>query len=213
MDAATVNSVPFRFDLDLSSNALTLPERLKAMEADRIALEARHSAELAEARADGEAEGRAFAEAAAAKQMAEEIAGLAGRAAELLSMRDRLGERLEREACDLAYAIGCHLAETALASNPFAEIEALLKDSLGTLSDTPHLILHLPQQIAETIEPQVRSFLDEKGFSGRLIIKSNPGWTRADIRLEWSEGQLVRDRETAEAAIRETITSYFEALR
>ena len=212
MDATITDSVPFRFDLDLSANALTLQERLKAMEADQMALQAQHSTELAEARADSEAKGRASSEAAAAKQMAEEVARLSGRAAELLAMRDSLGEQLEREACDLAYTIGCHLAETALAKTPFAEVEALLKDALAALSDTPHLILYLPEQIAEAIAPQVTGFLDEKGFSGRLIIKTDPDWTLADLRLEWSEGHLVRDRSEAEAALRETITNYFEAL-
>ncbi|MEH6727111.1 MAG: hypothetical protein V7703_13195 [Hyphomicrobiales bacterium] len=203
---------PFRFDLDLSQNAMTVQERLVALEAERVALEAKHSTELAAVRKTSEAKGRESAEAIAAKKVADDVARIAKSAASLLGARDKLNHKLEHEACELAYTIGTHLAETALAKTPFAEIEALLKDTMDVLSDTPHLVLYLPLETADDIKPQLTRLLDESGFTGRLIIKSERDFNSSDVRLEWSEGQLVRDLEAAKAVLREKINHYFEAI-
>lgn len=211
MNETIVASTPFRFDLDLSANAMTVQERLAALEAERVALEAKHSAELADARKDSEAKGRASTEAVAIQKIAGDVAKIAQCAVTLLSGRDALAQKLQGEACDLAYAIGTHLAETALAKTPFAEIEALLKETMGILSDTPHLVLYLPLQTADDIKPQLNRLLDESGFSGRLIIKAEREFNSSDVRLEWSEGQLIRDLEAAKTALREKINHYFEA--
>ncbi len=205
-------TTPFRFDLDLSQNAMTVQERLAALEAERVALEAKHSTELAAVRKTSEAKGRESAEAIAAKKVADDVARIAKSAASLLGARDKLNHKLEHEACELAYTIGTHLAETALAKTPFAEIEALLKDTMDVLSDTPHLVLYLPLETADDIKPQLTRLLDESGFTGRLIIKSERDFNSSDVRLEWSEGQLVRDLEAAKAVLREKINHYFEAI-
>lgn len=211
MNEEIVVSTPFRFDLDLSENAMTLQERLNALDSKNIALEAKHATELVDARKESEAKGRESTEAVAAKKSADDVAKLVKNAAALLSARDALSQKLESEACELAFTIGTHLAETALAKTPFAEIEALLKDTMDVLSDTPHLVMYLPLQTADDIKPQLTRLLDESGFSGRLIIKAEREFTSSDVRLEWSEGQLVRDLEAAKAVLREKINQYFEA--
>lgn len=211
MNDSIVAIAPFQFDLDLSKNAMTVQERLSALEAERIALEAKHGTELAEARKDSEAIGRESAEAIAAQNIADNVAKLAKSAATLLGTRDALNQKLESEACELAYTIGCHLAETTLSRTPFAEIEALLKDTMDVLSEAPHLVLYLPMETADEIKPQVTKLLDESGFSGRLIFKAEPEFSISDVRLEWSEGQLVRDLDATKAALREKINHYFEA--
>lgn len=211
MSEATAISTPFRFDLDLSQNAMSVQERLAALEAERLALEKQHSAELVSVRKDGEAKGRESAEAAAARKMADEVAKLAKNAVALLGARDQMTRNLESEACELAYTIGTHLAETALARTPFSEIEALVKDTMDVLSDTPHLVLHLSLETADEIKPQLTRLLDESGFSGRLIIRAERDFDSSDVRLEWAEGQLVRDLEASKAVLREKITQYFEA--
>lgn len=212
MNEPVVTSTPFRFDLDLSNNAMTVQERLAELEAERVALEAKHSTELAAVRKNSEAKGRESAEAVAAKKVADDVAKIAKSAAALLGTRDKLSQNLENDACELAYTIGTYLAETALAKTPFAEIEALLKDAMDMLSVTPHLVLYLPMETADEIKPQVTRLLDENGFSGRLIIKSERDFNSSDVRVEWSEGQLVRDLEAAKAILREKINHYFEAL-
>lgn len=211
MDDTIVSSTPFRFDLDLSKNAMTLQERLNALEIESLALENKHSTELADAIKDSEAKGRESAEAVAAKNSADDVATLVKSATALLSARDASAQKMEREACELAFTIGTYLAETALAKAPFAEIEAMLKETMDVLSDTPHLVLYLPLQTADDIKPQLTRLLDESGFSGRLIIKAEREFANSDVRLEWSEGQLVRDLEAAKAALREKINQYFEA--
>lgn len=211
MSEATAISTPFRFDLDLSQNAMSVQERLAALEAERSALKKKHDAELASVRKDGEARGRESEEAAAARKMADEVTRLAKSAVSLLAARDQMNRNLEREACELAYTIGTHLAETALSKTPFAEIEALVKDTMDVLSDTPHLVLHLSLETADEIKPQLTRLLDESGFSGRLIIRAERDFDSSDIRLEWAEGQLVRDLEASKAVLREKITQYLEA--
>lgn len=209
MSPVNADAAPFKFDLDLSQNALTMEERLSELQAVHATALERHKVELQTARKEGEEVGRTSSEAVAAEALTAHLKKVVKSASDLLSTRTQQHNRLEKQASAMAFSIGKFLANAALQKAPHAEIEAMLSSVISDLSDVPHLILHLPQNTAEEVKPRLIELLDEHGFSGRLIVKTEAEWTEADIRLVWADGELVRDLSAAEAVLQKEISNYF----
>ncbi|MEP0521148.1 MAG: hypothetical protein ABJO09_17085 [Hyphomicrobiales bacterium] len=209
MSPANADAAPFKFDLDLSQNALTMEERFKELQVLHAETLEKHKVDLQAAKKEGEEIGRKSSEAIAAKALAEHMQKVVKSASGLLSSRSKMHETLERQTSTLALSIGKHLANAALKKAPHAEVEAMLIDAIGDLSNVPHLILHLPQITADEVRPKLIELLDDLGFAGRLIVKTEADWTEADIRLVWADGELVRDLNQAEAILQKEISSYF----
>lgn len=209
MTPAKADTALFKFDLDLSENALTMEERLLELQARHAEALERHKAELQTAKKEGEEIGRKSSEAIAAQALTAHLQKVVKSAADLLSARSKMHNSLERQASKLAFSTGKYLANAALKKAPHAEIETMLNNAIGDLSNVPHLILHLPEITAEKVKPRLVELLDEHGFAGRLIVKTEADWTEADVRLVWADGELVRDTNEAEAVLQKEISSYF----
>ena len=201
----------FSFDLDLSGDALSIEDRLQLAEKKLSAAIKSHQIQLVEARKQAEEAGRQSAEARAAEEIEKQVKVLAKHAATLISQRDSVRLSLEKDALDLAVTVGQYLAECALVRFPLAEIEGLLQSTISDLSSVPHLVLTLPDKSAARIKHRIIEILDENGFEGRLMIKTDAEFDISDIKIEWSEGELVRNKEMALASLREEITRFFEA--
>lgn len=209
MSPVKADAAPFKFDLDLSHNALTMEERYEELQALHAETLEKHKVELQAAKKEGENIGRTSSEAVAAQALTAHLQKAVKSASDLLASRSKMHETLERQTSKLALSIGKYLANAALKKAPHAEIETMLTDAIGDLSNVPHLILHLPQITADDVRPKLIELLDDLGFAGRLIVKTEPDWTEADIRLVWADGELVRDLSQAEAVLQKEISSYF----
>ncbi len=201
----------FSFDLDLSGDAQTLENRLQTAEQKIIALTENHKIELVEMRKQGEEAGRQSGEVRAAEEIEMQIKKLVGQATSLISQRDKMRLALEKEALELAISVGQYLAEKALAKHPVAEIEGLLQSTISDLSTVPHIVLTIPESSAARVKHRIIEILDENGFEGRLMIKTDPEFDVSDIKIDWADGELVRNKEMALASLKEEITRFFEA--
>lgn len=209
MTPVNADAAPFKFDLDLSQNALTLEERLLELQATHAAALARHKVELQAAKKEGEKIGRTSSEARSAETLSAHLQKVVKSAADLLASRKKMHTNLEQQASKMALSIGKYLANAALKKAPHAEIEAMLCGAIGDLSDVPNLILYLPEITAEEVKPRLVELLDEQGFAGRLIVKTEADWTEADVRLVWADGELVKDSNAADAILQKEISNYF----
>jgi flagellar assembly protein FliH len=121
--------------------------------------------------------------------------------------------RLEAEAVDVAVAVARKLVPELIAREPFAEIAALVTDCLRQLSAAPHVVV----RVGEMIYPAARERLDaiarDIGFSGRLVVMTEPGMKDDDCRIEWADGGIARDRTAIEAVIADTVARYLTVRR
>ncbi|MDR3474002.1 MAG: FliH/SctL family protein [Devosia sp.] len=202
-----MSAVParFTFDLDLGDN----PQRASFVnDAARAAL-------LQQARAEGHAEGfaagRASAEAASADAFAAAASRIAERAADLLGGLDQTRSTLESEAVNLAAAVARKLAGRLVATQPAAELEALLVECLASLEGVPHLVIRCHPDLAVRMREVATARVSNSGFAGRLIVMGEPEIALGDGRLEWADGGLVRDSEAIAANIDRCIADYLAA--
>ncbi len=200
----------FLFDNDFSRiEEETVVESSDAAPID--AYLARLSAAADEAYQRGLAEGRAAAEAEASRRVAEEAGRLVSAAQGILGALDADRERIEKDAAGLAFATARKLAETLIAREPTAEMEALIADCLGPLRQAPHIVIRVDADNVDRIKAEADRIAQERGFTGRLVVLAEPDLGNGDCRIEWADGGIVRDIAALEAAAGEAIERYFAA--
>jgi flagellar assembly protein FliH len=167
------------------------------------------------ARAAGYAEGydagrrdRAAAEAGRAAAAAENVAAAAGA---LLGTLDAERARLEREAVGLAVTVARLLARTLVEREPLAAIEGVAAEALGHLRSAPHLVVRVAPDLVEPVEARLKRLAWERGYEGRIVVLGEPDEALGDVRVEWADGGLVRDRAALEALAEAAVQRFLAA--
>lgn len=191
----------FTFDLDLGSR-----QRRSSGVTD-ASLEAM----LQEARADGVAQGLAEAERQTNGRLAAAADSLAGSAAMMARALETAQKQALADAVDLSAAIARKLADSIIASQPSAELDALIAECLTTIESTPHLVVRCHPDLADTIRAATEARIASSGFAGRLIVIGDPEIALGDGRIEWADGGLVRDSASIAASVDEAIANYLDA--
>jgi flagellar assembly protein FliH len=193
-DAPAAEPVKFLFDMEFTRGGAESRSTLAAVEAE--AFRRGHAA--------GEAEANARIErrlAAALGQAAERIADLAKKFA-------TLEDRLENEAVEVAVAIANKLAPALIAREPLAEIEALVVDVLAHVRSAPHLAVRVNEDLLELAGGRLKQIADEHGFGGRLVLLPAPELKPDEVRIEWADGGIARERAAIETRINEAVARY-----
>ncbi|MBV8792015.1 MAG: flagellar assembly protein FliH [Pseudolabrys sp.] len=119
--------------------------------------------------------------------------------------------RLETEAVQVAVAVARKLAPELVASQPFAEIEALASDCFRQLVSTPHISIRINDTIYDSAKAKLEDIAKSRGFEGRLAIIADSTVAPGDCRIEWADGGVIRDRAATDASIAEVVSRYVAA--
>jgi flagellar assembly protein FliH len=173
-----------------------------------------HEAKLGEAETRGYRKGFTAGQQEAASESARRLAIAMESVAHSLSLLTRglsaVEVRVEAEAVEVAVATGRKLAETLIAREPFAEIEALALDCFRELVATPHVVVRVNDALYEQAQVKLAAIARETGFDGRLLVMAEPDIAVGDCRIEWADGGMMRDRAATDALIGETVQRFVE---
>ena len=203
----TAAPAKFRFDLDLGHRE----ERNSVL--TESALAAIVSNARAEGYRDGLAEGQRASVVKAAERLAHAAEILADHAAAVNAAIDDHRQQTLTEAAELAAVIGKKLARSLVASQPAAEIEALIAECLVSLDSVPHLVIRCAPDLADAVREIAMARIATSGFTGRLVVLGDPDQVSGDARLEWVDGGIARDRTVLEAEIDRRVAAYVTAQR
>jgi flagellar assembly protein FliH len=156
----------------------------------------------------GQAAGETEANAKIERRLAQAIAQTAERMSELGRKFAALEARLEAEAVEVAAAIAGKLAPALIAREPLAEVEALVVDVLAHVRTAPHVVVRLAEDMIEPAGARLRALAEERGFAARLVLLPAPEIKADEVRIEWADGGIARDRQTIEARIAEAVANY-----
>jgi flagellar assembly protein FliH len=193
-DAPASEPVKFLFDLEF--------DRAGAMSTKALA------AAEAEAFRRGQAAGEAEANAKIERRLAAAIGQTAERIGELGKKFAALEARLEAEAVEVAVAIAKKLAPALLVREPLGEIEALVVDVLTHVRSAPHVVVRLSEDLLEPAGARLREIAEQRGFTSRLVVLPAPGLKPDEVRVEWADGGVERDRSAVESRIDEAVSRY-----
>jgi flagellar assembly protein FliH len=176
---------------------------------------AEHEATLATAVADahrrGVAEGKTSADAEAQKRVAFALQRAGDAIAALSAGLDDLERRLEQEAIDVALAVAGRLCPTLIAREPMAELESLARDCFTHLRGVSHVVVRVDDGLFDRARAELEQIARERGFDGRLVILAEPDLRQGDIRVEWADGGVTRERSAVEADIDTLIGRYLSS--
>lgn len=198
--------VRFTFDLDMGTRSGERRSSLSDSALAELLAEARR-----EGHAAGLAEGQRTAIAQAEQQVAASAEALAGKVAAMAATIDDMRRQSVAEAVNLALSIARKLAGRMIATQPTAEIEALIAECLQSLEGVPHLVIRCEPMLADRVRDIATEKISHSGFTGRLVVLGDPDIAIGDARLEWADGGIVRDIRQLSANIDAAIAEYFAA--
>jgi flagellar assembly protein FliH len=165
------------------------PRRAIERKFNRAELEATRAAALAE----GHAAGRAEAEDAALVQTAAALDAIGARLAALISDQDAASAATERRAIAALRAIVAKTVPALAATDPLAEIEALVTKSLHEAIDEPRVVLRVADALYEPVQARLAAILAASGYAGRIVLMADDEIAGGDARVEWADGGAERD--------------------
>jgi flagellar assembly protein FliH len=162
----------------------------------------------AEAFKRGQAAGEAEAQAKIERRLAAVITQTSERMADLGKKFTGLEARLEAEAVEVAVAIARKLAPALIAREPLAEIEALVVDVLAHVRSAPHVVVRVAEDLIEPAGARLKEIAEQRGFTSRLVLLPDANLKPDEVRVEWADGGVERDRAAVEARIDEAVSNY-----
>lgn len=118
---------------------------------------------------------------------------------------------IEYDAVQLAVATANKLAAELIEQEPTASLEAIFEDALSNLRSTPHIVLHVPQQLTSEIESRITAIAETHGYKGRIVVEGDPKLANGDCHIEWADGGVSKSIEDIRRAVTDTIECYLAA--
>ena len=158
--------------------------------------------------ANGVEEGRRQAAAETERRLAEALERLGAEASVGFRQTDALLASSETQAMQFFAELARRLAGSALAEQPLTSVADAALAAFRHLQGVPHLVARVPAPLVEGTETLLRQMARENGFEGRIIVIGDDHLGPGDVRLDWAEGGVVRDRAAFEQAISGALAAF-----
>lgn len=139
------------------------------------------------------------------RRLAEAVERLSAEASRRFAALDATIEAVETEAIAYFDALARRLAGSALAGQPLAAVADAAREAFRHLRGVPHLVARVGNELIDESEALLRRMSREHGFEGRIIVIGDEELGPGDVRLEWAEGGVARDRASFERAIEQAL--------
>jgi flagellar assembly protein FliH len=201
-----VGAKPFLFDRDFDGRRRS--EEMVPM--------SRHLTEVSEAEQrafkSGFAEGRAEALEQQPARIAAALEKLKVQVSLEIARSDARATAQEIQAIELALELTRKLAGHAITRYPTSAIESAVRECFAEARAAPHVAVRVHESLVEDVKAHLGALAADSGFAGKLIILGEPEIAVGDVRLEWADGGVVRERAAIERAIEQTIHNHIASV-
>jgi flagellar assembly protein FliH len=159
----------------------------------------------AAARQEGFAAGKAEGDDDAAAQLARALEQVAMALEMLRSDLDGIQAQASDEAIRFGHGVAAKLAGRLMDDAPLALIEDAARRIFEDLRGQPHVAVRVADGLLDAARERMQAIARERGFEGRLIVMGEPEIAAGDVRIEWADGGIVRDRAAAEMRMTEAV--------
>ena len=159
---------------------------------------------LAEGQRQAEGES-AMRDAQMQARVAVALERLAQAAGDVLAQIDIHRDETEQFAMELALALARKLAGDALDYQPLAVIAGAAAQAFQHLRGVPHFVARVNDDLVEPVDALLEQLAKERGFEGRLVTLGDPDMEPGDLRLEWADGGIVRERAKFDELVAQTL--------
>ncbi len=154
-------------------------------------------ADLAASRADGFAEGHVAGLAeghAETERLAAQAAGLISeRLSEIADTVRSHHESVTLDAVAVASAIIRKIAPEIIDRGALSAIEAAISGCLPDLTDEPRIVVRVGEKMMDAVRARIEPIVTASGFSGDVVVITDPALEFADCTVEWADGGIRHD--------------------
>jgi flagellar assembly protein FliH len=124
---------------------------------------------------------------------------------------DGIQAQASAEAIAFAHSIGRQLAGRLMDAAPLALIEDAARRIFDDLRGQPHAAVRVSPELVDAAKELLQKVARDRGFEGRIIVLGEPEISQGDVRIEWADGGIVRDRAAAERVVADCVASALAA--
>jgi flagellar assembly protein FliH len=156
---------------------------------------------VAAARAQAFIEGKAEADGEETARLARAMESVAMALEQLRHDLDGIQAMASDEAIRFAQQIALKVAGKVMDAQPLAMIEDTGRAIFDDLRGQPHVAVRVAPDLVDAAKERLSGIARERGFEGRLIVMGEPEIMPGDVRIEWADGGIIRDRHLVERTI------------
>ena len=154
--------------------------------------------------------GRGSLEAIAAQSQSMALSQIAEAAMTALNALDQMAAEARAEALSTGMLAARRIAEAALSRYPLDTLEETIAHCLAQAANEPRVVIRIGGDVADALKARIDALAQSIGFSGRIIVTADPHLSRADCRLEWSDGGAERDAASIAERIEAVLMRFIE---
>ncbi len=186
-------NAPKRFLFDTSFE----PEELAKKQTKNIPQPKYFDEDLAQARAEGYAEGENTGRAQVLESIEQDVdkcvAAIAQGLPELRQRLEAMQDRQTRDAVQVAATLVRKLFPRLAREHGLAEIDNVITEAMARLREEPRIVVRVSESLLDTVRDRVCAAADAAGFEGRIVFLAEDSLANGDVRIEWADGGAERD--------------------
>jgi flagellar assembly protein FliH len=118
---------------------------------------------------------------------------------------DGIAASASAEAIRFAHEFAKRLAGKLIDSAPMPLIEDVARQIFDDLRGQAHVAVRVAPELVDATKEKISAITRERGFEGRLIVLGEPENRAGDVKIEWADGGIVRDRNALERTVAEGV--------
>lgn len=154
----------------------------------------------------GRQEGVREAASAIEREIADALAGIVERLAEVFEKQREDTEDTQNSALGLVHALTAKVFPRMADEHGLGEIEAMATALLDRLRGEPRVAFTVNNAVSGPLKERLATALAQMGFDGEIEVVGDAALTAGDCRIEWSTGGARRDMKELLAEIDGIIT-------
>jgi flagellar assembly protein FliH len=166
--------------------------------------------EMEAAKLEAYARGRGSLEAIAAQSQSMALSQIAEAAMTALNALDQMAAEARAEALSTGMLAARRIADAALSRYPIDTLEETISHCLAQVAHEPRVVIRIGGDVADELKSRIDELAQSIGFAGRIIVTADPRLSRADCRLEWSDGGAERDAASIADRIEAVLARFIE---
>ena len=180
------------FSVDRMGEAAAPAEAPEEIEPEPVFTSEELEAARRKALEEGERRGRAAAAASIDGKIQQMLTRMTDELARLLETQNSIDSDLIEQTVQLSMAYTAKLMPELSRRQGIVEIEAVARECLQGMLMNPRVVLHVSDQQVEPARERIDALAQDIGYDGTIVIRSDPGLTPGDCRIDWAEGGAER---------------------
>lgn len=157
---------------------------------------------------DGKIEGAQEAQESIENEISKALETIGQKLTEIFKIQNLVNEALSKDAVAVSLAVGRKLFPKLNEEHGLGEITSMVESVLGQVIQEPKITIYGNDKYTEHLSERIEIFLSSRGFEGDVNILGDESIDLGDCRIEWSNGEAVRNMSALLDDMTETIEQY-----